>query len=259
MKFYEKWLAFAAISVFFSGFGSAQAQESEESTEPAFVANFSNLPEAKRTEYLKHRSKAYEYSTQKRTFESLGEIHKATEIFDEDPSLWSLKASCYVEFRIFDKAKKAYERSLALRPKDMGTLFNLAEMDFISRDWEGAIKKMTTVKEAVEDASESVDAGPLSVHRLCLFKIVISHLKLGQKDEAKKIASEYWNEFDDSPFTYFSKAVLAYEEDNDEEAKEWLASASRVFRDRAVITRWQDSLIEVGYFKSLYHQSEEEN
>ena len=132
MKFYEKWLAFAAISVFFSGFGSAQAQESEESTEPAFVANFSNLPEAKRTEYLAHRSKAYEYSIQKRTFESLGEIHKATEIFDEDPSLWSLKASCYVEFRIFDKAKKAYERSLALRPKDMGTLFNLAEMDFIS-------------------------------------------------------------------------------------------------------------------------------
>jgi hypothetical protein len=57
---------------------------------------------------------------------------------------------------------------------------------------------------------------------------------------------------DDSPFYYYAQAALAYESKNTLKAEEWLAIASRVFRNPAALASWQDTLIEFGYIKSFY-------
>ena len=243
--------------------GPAFSQEKVEAEKvaeiPAYVTKFTNLPQEKREEYGGFKLKAEQFFRQKRTFESLDEIHKAQKIFDEDPSLWNLQGSCYVEFRSFNKARKAFRKAQAIDPNNTGILFNLAEMDFVTKNWKGCAQKMTELMGKLkENSGEEMTGGTLDLYRLALFKKMLSQLKLGQKDEARQLAKDNWEDWDDTPFTYYSKAALAYSEGEDQEANDWINSAVRVFGGLDRVANWQDTMIEVGYVRSFYGGDENE-
>lgn len=227
---------------------------------PAYMNQFSNLTEEKRQRYAEHKIKAEQFFRQKRTFESLDEIHQALKIFEQDPGLWNLKGSCHVEFRSFSKAREAFQRALAIDEKNTGILFNLAEMDFVTKEWKDCVEKMTTLVQRLEESTDGeMEEATLNLHHLALFKILLSQLKLGQDDKARQLAEDNWEDWDDTPFTYYSKAALAYHEKDDEAANDWIMSAVRVFGGLENVANWQDTLIEYGYVKSFYGGDEGEN
>jgi tetratricopeptide (TPR) repeat protein len=256
MTLYRKAFLTSALLGFLVGVGYAQESiESEDGQKavPAFVAKFGNLPEEDRKNYGEHKLKAEQYFRQKRTFEALDEIHQALAIFDEDPAMWNLLGSCHVEFRSFEKAREAFQRAIALNPGNTGVLFNLAEMDFVTKQWKDCVEKMKKLIVNLEEMSKGEMSEPaLQLHHLALFKQMLSLLKLGQEDEARKLAEDNWEDWDDTPFTYYSKAALAYFEENEEEANRWIRSAVRVFGGLEQVANWQDTLIEYGYVRSFY-------
>ena len=87
------------------------------------------------------------------------------------------------------------------------------------------------------------------------FKILLCKKKLGLDDDVLILADKY-DYLDDSPYYYYCKAALAYEEENLIEAEQWLARAKRIFRDPNVLAPWQDTLVEYGYIKSFYGEDE---
>lgn len=234
------------------GTAFSQKEEKEANEVPAFVAKFGNLPEEKRKAYGEHKIKADQFFRQKRTFESLDQIHQALAIFDEDPSAWNLLGSCHVEFRSFSKAKKAFQRAMALDAGNNGILFNLAEMDFVTKQWKSCSEKMMTLAKRLEEEGGEMPESSLSLHRLAIFKSLLSELKLGNEQKSREMAKEYSLDWDDTPFTYYSKAAFAYFEDDGEEANRWINTAVRVFGGVEQVANWQDTLIEFGYVKSFY-------
>lgn len=250
----NRLLACVFLGIFVATGGAQEPVVEEKKAEevPAYVIKFGNLPQEKREAYGGHKLKAEQFFRQKRTFESLDEIHQALLIFDEDPGMWNLMGSCHVEFRSFEKASEAFRRALALNEKNTGILFNLAEMDFVTKNWKGCIEKMATLNELFEENSDGeLSDSVLQIHRLALFKRMLAHLKLGEEKKARQLAEDSWEDFDDTPFTYYSKAALSYFEGEEEEAVSWLRSAARVFGGLAV-ANWQDTLIEFGYVRSFY-------
>lgn len=256
----KRRITFFSLAAYTILFGSAFGQEPEKQAKAlALVADFSNLPEEERKAYGEHKGKAQQFLRQKRVFEALDQIHQALTIFDNDPSLWNMKGSCHVEFRSFVKGREAFQRSLALDERSTGVMFNLAEMDFVTKEWNGCISKMSAVAEKLEENHpEEMPASVTSLHRLALFKVMLSHLKLKQQDKALAIAEENWEDWDDTPFTYYSKAALAYHEGDKEKATSWVSSAIRVFGGLGAVANWQDTLIEFGYVKSFYGGDDEE-
>ena len=258
MKDFCKLLSVVAILGSLSG--GAYAQEAPvEAKRPAFLDNFSNLPLEEREAYGNAKLKARQFFSQKRTFESLEQIHEALLIFDEDPGIWNLKGSCHVEFRSFDKAQIAFQKALALEPNNTGVLFNIAEMHFVTKDWKKCIEKMTNLAELLEVENKGT-ANPniLELQRLAIFKSLLSHIKLGQKDKAIELAESNWDDFDDTPFTYYSKAALAYSDGEGVKARGWLLSAIRVYGGLQKIANWHDTMIEFGYVQSFYGGNDED-
>lgn len=254
--------SFLIISVVVGPFCSLSSAQDEaavaKKAEPAFVTKFGNLPQEKREAYGALKVKAEQFFRQKRIFECLDKIHEASEIFDEDPATWNLKGSCYVEFRSFNKARNSFQRALALEPNNTGVIFNLAEMDFVCNDWRDCIKKMKAFRKHVEKQSPELEGGALDLHRLAAFKQMIAHLKLGDTASATQLAEKNWADWDDTPFTDFSKGVLAIEADDQEVGDRWIKSAMRVFSNSAQLPNWQDTMIEAGYLKSFYGGDDEE-
>lgn len=242
-----------------SAFTAMAQQPAADSTKPAaeqgkpaieklspHMEAFSNLPQEQREQYLKHAVEADRLFKDKRIFETLDELAKASAIFKDNAEAYNLLGSCYVEFRDFDKALDAYQRALKLDPDNINIKFNVAEVYFVTKKWK---ESCSTFEEILKKSEGDEKAAPLM--RIVEFKILLCKIKLGQQEEAEILANKY-DYLDDSPYYYFAKASLAYEKNDLVKAEEWLAMAGRIFQDPAILAPWQDTLVEFGYIKSFY-------
>jgi len=212
---------------------------------------FLNLAEEERKEFAELFTEATRLFRQKRIFETLEAIDNAEKIFDQSAALLNLKGSCYVEIRAFDKAMASFEEALEIDPENLSIQFNVAEVLFVSKQWQKAHDKLVLVLARVPEGRDSFA-------RLIEFKVLLCKSKLGLDEEVLILAEKYGYQ-DDSPYYYYAKAALAYESEDLLEAEQWLARANRIFRDPNIIAPWQDTLVEFGYIKSFYGSDETES
>lgn len=229
---------------------TAENEKPKELTEAQ--REFSNLPEERRVDFFKRLNEAARLFNQKRIFETMDQIHEIRKIFDKSSDVFNLLGSCYVEFRNFEQAREYFKLADQISPNSSTVLFNLAEMEFVTHNWQRCLESMTHVLKLV-------DPRDVATIRVIEFKIMLCHLALNQKQEAEKLAEKYDPISDDSPFYYYAQAALCYRDKNLIKAEEWLSIASRVFQSPAMLAAWQDTMIEFGYVKSYYggQQSEE--
>lgn len=228
------------------------AQDQPEATEkpkqevPQYIVEINNLTNEQKAKYQELFVRCDQLFKQRRIFECLETIYEIHQIYDGNPSTMNLEGACYVEFRNFDKARLAFERTMKIQPDNFNVRFNLAEIDFVTENWESALKKLIQLdKDSADDASNQ------SMNSLVKFKILLCMLKTGDEEGAKAIL-EKTNFLDDSPLYYYGNAAMEYFHDKGPAAEVWLARAGRIFPQQGVIAPWQDTLIEFGYIKSFY-------
>jgi tetratricopeptide (TPR) repeat protein len=226
---------------------SKSAAISPEASAQALSPNqqaFLNLPEESRTEFIKRLNEANRLFQQKRIFETMEELEKAIKIFPDSPEIYNLRGSCFVEMRAFDKSLADFKKALSFAKDNPSIEFNVGEVYFVTKEWKKAV-------EVFEKILKVLPPDNLALGRLIEFKILLSKKKLGMKEDVT-ILSEKYDFLDDSPFYYYAKAALAYEDNDMVKAEEWLAIAGRIFQDPNVLAPWQDTLVEFGYIKSFY-------
>lgn len=232
---------------------------------PEWRLQFENLKLDDQRAYLNHFRESIRLFEQKRIIETLNELAKAESIFPEGPDALNLKGACYVEFRDFDKARvqfeQAYElqkvymenlegvtgkeRQMRLRPV-LNILFNIAEMDFVMRNWQQCGDRIERLLPMMDPDPKS-----LGMNRLMEFKLLLCKIKLGKIEEARKLADKY-DYLDDTPYYYYANAAISYYDKEEAEAERWRITARRVFRNPSLLAPWEDTMIEFGYVKSFY-------
>ena len=227
--------------------GAATPDKSVEQLLPS-QKDFLNLPDDQRAAFAEHFGEAARFFQQKRVFECLEAIYNAEKIFPDSAELLNLRGSCYVEMRAFDKASAAFREALDISPKNSSIKFNIAEVLFVTKQWREA-------HELFQEIFKEIPENNMALSRLVEFKVLLCKKKLGQNEEVVILAEKYDYQ-DDSPYFYYAKAALAYEDQRLLEAEEWLARANRIFRDPNIIAPWQDTLVEYGYIKSFYGEED---
>ncbi|WP_367872153.1 tetratricopeptide repeat protein [Luteolibacter sp. Populi] len=214
----------------------------------SYEVAFSNLPEAKRKEYGEKLNETRRLFNDKRIFEAVNKANETSAIFPDDPELLSLIGACQVEFRNFDKAMEAFKKADSLAPNDPQTLFNVAELNFVTKNWPEAEINLAKV---IAFSPPGHDQPAFQLNRLTEFKLLLVKLKLNKAAEAASIAQKY-DYLDDSPFPYYAKAAVLFSEGKDIEAEGQMARAARIFQDPNIVAPWQDTMIEFGYVKGFF-------
>jgi tetratricopeptide (TPR) repeat protein len=209
---------------------------------------FLNLPEETRKEFFKNLGEANRLFQEKRIFETLDVLDKATRIFADSPEILNLRGSCYVEMRAFDKALADFTEALSLSKDNASIEFNIAEVYFVTKEWQKCC-------DIFERILPNIPEKQTALARLVEFKILLCKNKLNQKEEVKKLVDKY-DFLDDSPYYYYAQAAVAYDNKNLIKAEEWLARAGRIFIDPNVLAPWQDTMVEYGYIKSFYGEAD---
>ena len=238
---------FFLLSLVFSATLHAQNPKSVDKSIDQLSAaqrEFSNLPEEKRNQFTKFYSDAQRYFSSVRVFETLEALNEAEKIFPNSLEVWNLRGSCYVEMRILDKAEFAFKKALELSPNNLSVKFNLAECLFVSRQWQSAHDKF-------QELLKLMPANATAITRLIEFKIFLCKKKIGLDKEAMILADKYDYQ-DDSPYHYYVKAVLAFDNKDPDSAENWMARANRIFNNPQILSPWQDTMIEFGYIKGFF-------
>lgn len=213
-----------------------------------FQVEFSNLPQEKRKEYREKLTEAQRLFGQKRVFETLEKAGEAKAIFENDPDLLTLLGACQVEFRNFDKAMEYFKKSDSLAPDRASIIFNIAEVNFVTKDWAAA---EVTLAKVLKLGTPDVAKGDIQMARLVEFKLLLTKLKLGKKDEAKALSTKY-DFLDDSPYPYYAEAAIAFSESRELEAEAAMARAGRIFQNPGFTAPWQDTMVEFGFVKGFF-------
>ncbi len=227
--------------------GTAKVEAAAAASQKELMPNqkaFLNLPEESRKEFIKHLGEASRLFQQKRVFETLEEVDKASKIFADSPEVLNMRGSCFVEMRAFDKALVQFQQAAALAKDNPSIEFNIAEVLFCTKQWQKAHDLFQKISKALPPENTALG-------RLVEFKILLCKKKLGQNAEVAILAEKY-DFLDDSPYYYYSKAALAYDANDLVKAEEWLGIAGRIFTDPNALAPWQDTLVEYGYIKSFY-------
>ncbi|MCW1924688.1 hypothetical protein OKA05_19135 [Luteolibacter arcticus] len=230
---------------------AVNGQEAAEKPKPevfAFMEEFSNLPKEQREEFQKKLAEAQRLFAQKRVFEAIGKANEAAAIFKGHPDLQNLLGACQVEFRDFDKAMEHFKEADKLAPNQPSILFNMAELNFVTKDWAAAETNLGKILSMMAKSTKPED---IQLSRLVEFKLLLCKLKLGKKDEAAKMAKKY-DYLDDSPYPYYAEAAIAFSEGRDIDAEVVMARGGRIFVDAGLLAPWQDTMVEFGYIKGFF-------
>jgi tetratricopeptide (TPR) repeat protein len=200
-------------------------KEQEKLELPGNQKAFLNLPGERRNEFAQHILKAVRLLDQKRIFETIDEVEKAAKIFNESAEIHNIRGSCYLEIEAFDKALVEYKKGAALSPNNPSIEFNIAEVMFMTKQWQQSHDHFSANLKNIPDAN-------IELRRLTEFKILLCKLKLGQKDEARILAEKY-DFLGDSPYYYYAQIAIAYDDGDQAKADEWLGIHSRIFPARS--------------------------
>jgi tetratricopeptide (TPR) repeat protein len=190
---------------------------------------FFNLPEEKRKEFIKHYDDAIRFFADKRVFETLDALDEAEKVFSKSMELHNMRGSCYIEMRIFDKANISFNKALEISPNNLNLKFNIAECFFVSKKWQDSHDKFQELVKILPPNSGDIF----------------------------RLADKY-NYQDDSPYYYYAKAALAFDDKDLVAAEKWMGRAARIFRDPRILSPWQDTMMEYGYIKGFLGGQEEE-
>lgn len=227
---------------------SGQEAEKPKPELKPYEVEFSNLSKEKRDEFIQKLGEAQRLFHQKRVFETLEKTAEASAIFKDSPDLMNLIGACQVEFRNFDKAMECFKKADSLAPGEAAILFNIAELNFVTKDWEAA---ETNLNKVLEMSRKDNDRRQLQLSRLIEFKLLLTRLKLNKAAEAASMATKY-DYLDDSPFPYYAEAAIHFSEGREVEAESAMIRGARIFQDPGILAPWQDTMTEFGYVKGFF-------
>ena len=201
-----------------------------------------NLSAEDRERLKKLLSDASSYIGGIRIQEAFEKIIEAEAITPDLFQLHNLKGAAYTKIRDFPKARVSFQRALDLNPNAFMSRFNITELDFVEHKFADAEKNFTKI------LADSPNMN-LGTKRLIEFKILIAQLSQ-EKDAQAQAMLDTFNFMEDTPAYYFGHAAFAFDAKNEEEARDWIRSAERIYNQQDVSV-YVDSFIEMGWIDNL--------
>ena len=154
---------------------------------------------------------------------------------------FNLRGVIYMRQAKYDKAEVALRKALSIEPRFWNASFNLAQIPFLEKNWSEARNRFEALMTSESDAMQA------ETKQLIQYKILLTFVLEGKE----KTVDWILNKFElakESPALYYSNAAIAFQEGNENEAKEWLTAAGKQFSG-PLNKLYAESFYEVGWMQ----------
>ena len=170
---------------------------------------------------------------QKQFDAALEKANAAIEAAPQNAGALGLRGSIYAEKKQWDPAKKDYEAALKLDPTNVQMKFNLAELDFMQKNYDDARSGFVALQ------------GDPNMGDLAAYKVFLCDL-FGFNEKIASSELDAFNQVGSNPSYYFANAAWSLYHHKTEEARNWLLSAAKIY-EPPKFRQYAASLIALGY------------
>ena len=141
----------------------------------------------------------------------------------------------------YNEAEAALQEAVRIDPKFWNARFNLAEIPFLKKNWTEARERFQKLL-----SSDASDLGG-DAAQLIQYKILLTYLLEGKTNMVDSIVAKF-KLSPETPAMPYANAAIAFQRNNENEAKDWIATAQKDFSPQ-LNRLFAESLYEVGWMQ----------
>lgn len=141
----------------------------------------------------------------------------------------------------YDQAETALGEAVRIDPKFWNARFNLAEIPFLKKNWAEARDRFQKL------LSSNVSDLEGDAAQLIQYKILLTYLLERKENMVDSILAKF-ELSPDTPAVHYANAAIAFQRNNQKEAKDWIATAEKNFSPQ-LNRLFAESLYEVGWIQ----------
>lgn len=206
--------------------GQPDTQEEQErpASVPEWVLHFSNLSPEQQALFQTSFQDARQAYYHKQWVACYACLNQCELIFQGNPGVANLKASCLIEQNNYDEAETLTRSSLEKDPNDLVARFNLTSIFMGRQQYAQCVEELSKI---IPQLTESKDNATVDV---LLFRMFLCHLIMDQEKEARSCIA-YVSPLADSPLYYYCQALLHFAQKEDTAFSRDLRTARSLFRN----------------------------
>ena len=141
----------------------------------------------------------------------------------------------------YDQAEAALQEAVRIDPKFWNARFNLAEIPFLKKNWAEARDRFQKLLSgnAADLAGDAAE--------LIQYKVLLTYLLEGNQNMVDSIVAKF-KLSPETPAVPYSNAAIAFQHKNEDEARDWIATAQKDFSPQSN-RLFAESLYEVGWMQ----------
>jgi Tfp pilus assembly protein PilF len=182
---------------------------------------------------------AYQLLEQRQPSAALDKVNAAARIAPQNPDVYALRGTIYVEQKLLDQAEKDFQTALQLDSKNAHIKFDLAEIQFMRKKYDVARSDFATLAQDPDVARDS------DLEDLTSYKVFLCDLFGGHGDAAAK-ELDVFNQAGRNASYYFANVAWALYHHKTDDARSWLESAANIYPP-AKCLQYATSLFDLGY------------
>jgi tetratricopeptide (TPR) repeat protein len=176
---------------------------------------------------------AYTLDTQGKYDDALAKVNAAIQSNPKSIPAYILRGDIYSRKKQFDMSQKDYDSVLQLDPKNGTAKFNMAELKFMQKDYDGA-------RPGFVELEANTDLGDLATYKVFLCDLFGGHTDVAQKEY------DDFNKVGGNASYYFANVAWDVYHKNTDDARTWLGSAQRIYPPQKFLL-YASSLHDLGY------------
>ena len=159
---------------------------------------------------------AFQLLTQKQFDAALAKVNAALQSAPQNPAAYELRGNIYAEEKLWEQAGKDYQTVLQLDGKNTQVKFNLAELQFMQKNYDNARPGFLALKQ-------DPNMGDLASYKVFLCDLFGGH------DHAAAAELDAFNQAGSNASYYFANAAWSLVHHKTEDARGWLTSAAKIY------------------------------
>lgn len=216
---------------------------------PTWVEKLSNLPVKERIAYTDSFAAAKQSYAAGRLAESESYLLTCQIINDDNPNVWSLRASICIAQKRFDEALPLLDKVEKAMPGNQITKLNYSLYYLGKGHYEQCLQETDSLLHQLDAKKEPQLCNSL------IYRKVLCFLMLGQMEKAHQL-TDHLSPLEDSPLYYYSQAAYRITQKDRASATRDMEAANTIFANEDYLLSYKQSLSFSGLIERYFGDGE---
>lgn len=234
------WLLLAVAAMPLSAQQFPEEEEETRQNLPEWLIRLSNMKAEQKQAYVRTFTLAKQAYLAEEWVTCIRLLNDCDMLLPGNPNVWNLRVSCLTEQQYYDEAEQELQKVRQVLPENPVTLVNIANLHLARGHYQECIDEINELLTRIPAY------GTEPLRHILQYRILLSHLMLGNESAAREITKDLSPLLSDTPLYYYGEAAFHIFHGRRSQAMQDIQAADNIFAKGNVTQPYRRALAASG-------------